>query len=74
MRVTFNHFINIDEAETVAKVEVDVMPVGGSIVYLQEGSDIRRWRVLDHNWLLSRVKGQSIHEASVIVNLLPIDD
>ncbi|MDP6037992.1 MAG: hypothetical protein QGG64_05540 [Candidatus Latescibacteria bacterium] len=73
MRVTFNHFINIDEAKLIAKVEVDVLPVGGSIVYLQDGNDVRRWRVLDHNWVISRVKGQSVHEASVIVNLLPID-
>ena len=74
VKVTFSHFLNIDEAETIASVEIDTLPVAGSIVYLQEGSDIRRWRVLDHNWLLSRLGEQTEHEVSVVVNLLPVDD
>jgi len=42
LKVTFSHFINIDEAEKIASVHIDTLPVAGSVVYLQEGSDIRR--------------------------------
>jgi hypothetical protein len=57
----------------VVSLEMDALPEAGSILWVQDRNDVKRWKVIDHSWLIARIGDEAEYQASATINVVPLD-